>query len=148
MTMIKRILKSKSLQEALRRAIDIAENPEQLASMSQQVKSKLGAIDLSQRGMNTFLEKIKILLRMIRAYVSGDYRDIPWRTLLLIVATLLYFLMPLDLIPDFIPGAGYIDDLSLVLFVFNSIGSDIAAFQAYELAGDPKTGRPVDHPDI
>lgn len=50
----------------------------------------------------------------------------------MIIGSLLYFLMPLDLIPDFIPVTGFADDISIIFLVFNSINEDIEAFLDYE----------------
>ncbi|CAF1215799.1 unnamed protein product [Rotaria sordida] len=47
------------------------------------------------------------------AYVYQDERT-PWYAKLSIVITLGYLLSPIDLIPDFIPVLGYLDDLILV----------------------------------
>jgi uncharacterized membrane protein YkvA (DUF1232 family) len=135
--MIKRILKSSSLREALRQAVDIADNPAQLSAMSQQVKAKLGQTQFSRSSMSGFMDRIRTLLRMLWAYRSGEYREVPWRSLIMIIGALLYFLMPVDVIPDFFPGAGYVDDFSVILFVFNSIGGDIEAFRRFE---DAQTG--------
>jgi uncharacterized membrane protein YkvA (DUF1232 family) len=38
----------------------------------------------------------------------------PWYAKALAICVVAYALSPIDLIPDFIPGAGYIDDLILV----------------------------------
>lgn len=60
--------------------------------------------------------KVKLLVYMIQDYYYGYYRDIPWGTLSAIVITLLYVLTPIDLIPDFIPGVGYVDDVAVLMF--------------------------------
>lgn len=130
--MIQRILKSSSLREALRQAVEIADNPAQLSAMSQQVKAKLSTAQFSRSGMADLMDRIRTLLRMLRSYRIGEYREVPWRSVIMIVGALLYFLMPVDVIPDFFPGAGYIDDFSVILFVFNSIGRDIEAFRRFE----------------
>jgi uncharacterized membrane protein YkvA (DUF1232 family) len=59
----------------------------------------------------------------------------------MIIGALLYFMMPIDLIPDFIPVTGLADDISIILLVFSSINSDIEAFLEYERsAGQPTAG--------
>jgi uncharacterized membrane protein YkvA (DUF1232 family) len=66
---------------------------------------------------------------MIRAYIEGEYREIPWKSMVIILASLIYFVNPFDLIPDFIPGIGFIDDISIILMVFKSVEEDILKFQ-------------------
>ena len=50
----------------------------------------------------------------------------------MILGALIYFMMPLDLIPDFIPVTGLADDISIIFLVFGSISEDIEAFEEYE----------------
>ena len=57
-----------------------------------------------------FLGDVKLYFRMLRDIVTRKYRKIPFGTIAVIVCTLLYILNPQDLIPDYIPGIGYIDD--------------------------------------
>ena len=85
-----------------------------------------------------FFEKIKIMLRMLRAYINGDYRQIPWKSLMMIIGSLIYFMMPLDLIPDFIPVTGFADDIAIIFLVFSSINEDIASFLEFERSADDK----------
>jgi uncharacterized membrane protein YkvA (DUF1232 family) len=48
------------------------------------------------------------------------------------LAAVIYFLNPLDLIPDFIPGIGYLDDATVIAFVFSSIRKDLLKFLDWE----------------
>jgi len=59
----------------------------------------------------------------------------------MIIGSLIYFLMPLDLIPDFIPVTGFADDISIIFLVFNGINEDIEAFLDFEQGrrGKPAT---------
>jgi len=61
-----------------------------------------------------FIEDIKLLIDLISDYYTGKYKSIPWWALSAIVFTLLYVLNPFDLIPDFIPIIGYVDDAAVV----------------------------------
>jgi uncharacterized membrane protein YkvA (DUF1232 family) len=74
------------------------------------------------------LEKIKFLVMMLKDYWNGEYREVPWGIIASIVVALIYILIPIDLIPDFIPGAGYIDDLGLLGFVWKLISSDVEKY--------------------
>lgn len=125
-------LKSKSFQQAVRKAAGLAKDPDKISDLINSVTDKMSDMDENKKRVNGFLEKIRTFLRMLRAYISGEYRQIPWKSLLMIIGSLLYFLMPLDLIPDFIPVTGLADDISIIFLVFNSINEDIEAFLEYE----------------
>jgi uncharacterized membrane protein YkvA (DUF1232 family) len=125
-------LKSKSFQHALRKAAGIATNPDKISNLISSVSDKLSDMDENKKRISGFFERIRTLLRMLRAYINGDYREIPWRSLLMIIGGLIYFLMPLDLIPDFIPVTGLADDISIIFLIFNMINEDIEAFLEFE----------------
>jgi len=125
-------LKSKSFQAALRKAVGIAANPEKISDLISSVTDKISDVDNNKKRVSDFFEKVRTMLRMLRAYISGEYRESPWKSLLMIVGSLIYFLMPLDLIPDFIPITGLADDISIIFLVFTSINEDIQAFLEYE----------------
>jgi len=125
-------LKSKSFQQALRKAAGIATNRDKISNLISSVSDKLSDMDENKKRVSDFFERIRTLLRMLRAYINGDYREIPWKSLLMIIGGLIYFLMPLDLIPDFIPVTGLADDISIIFLVFNMINEDIEAFLEFE----------------
>lgn len=125
-------LKNKSFQAALRKATGIAANPEKISDLIDSVTDKMSDMDHNKKRVSDFFEKVRTMLRMLRAYINGNYREIPWKSLLMIIGSLIYFMMPLDLIPDFIPVTGFADDISIILLVFASINEDIEAFLEYE----------------
>jgi len=75
---------------------------------------------------------LETLFRMVIAWSKGEYRKVPIRTIIYAVTGILYFLNPFDIVHDYIPGAGYIDDITLLTFVFNSISDDIKEFVIWE----------------
>ncbi|MEQ9230564.1 MAG: YkvA family protein [Cyclobacteriaceae bacterium] len=93
--------------------------------------SKIG--DDSEEGKG-FLKHVKLLIRMIRAHVSGAYRAFSTMTLVLFVFALLYFITPLDLIPDIIPALGFTDDIAVALMVFKRCSADIQKYRKWEEA--------------
>ena len=72
------------------------------------------------------------VLRMLRAWSKGDYQSLPWKTIVLSLATVIYFLNPFDVAPDFIPGVGYLDDAVVLGFVVSSIKKELEKFLRWE----------------
>jgi uncharacterized membrane protein YkvA (DUF1232 family) len=130
--MAKKYTKSIFYQKAMSMATEYLKDPEKLKNLIKSTRSKLTDVDESKKVFNGFIEKIRTLVRMVLAYRSGEYTEISWKSMLMVVGGLLYFVMPIDIIPDFIPGVGLLDDLSVIMFLFKTISEEIAAFEEYE----------------
>jgi len=57
---------------------------------------------------------ITLLISMVRDYWQGSYREVPFWALGAVVVALLYVLNPMDLVPDFIPFLGLVDDAAVL----------------------------------
>lgn len=75
-----------------------------------------------------------LLQNLCMAWWRGEYRAISGQALLAVVAALLYFVTPLDALPDWLPVAGFIDDLAVLAWVIRSWRAELAAFQAWRAA--------------
>lgn len=67
----------------------------------------------------TFLERMKAWARIIRRdiatlWLAVRHPDVPWYAKAVAAATVAYALSPIDLVPDFVPILGYLDDLLIV----------------------------------
>lgn len=67
----------------------------------------------------TFLADLKQRARLLQSdvvalYFDARHPETPWHAKLLVAAIVAYALSPIDLIPDFIPVLGYLDDLILI----------------------------------
>lgn len=78
-------------------------------------------------------EELALLVRMLKAWSKREYSDVPASTITLVLAAVIYFLSPLDLIPDFIAGIGFIDDISVITYVIQSIRKDLAKYKEWEI---------------
>ncbi|MBR5016195.1 MAG: DUF1232 domain-containing protein [Spirochaetia bacterium] len=78
-----------------------------------------------------FLDYVVIFIKMLRDYISGKYRDVPVRTIAAIVGALVYLLCPADMIPDFIPGIGYIDDAGVLAACIRMVKYDLDKYQDF-----------------
>lgn len=74
---------------------------------------------------------IQIFIRMIKAHFRGDHK-MEITTLGLIVLALVYFISPIDLIPDFLGFFGFADDLSVVLAVYAKVSDEVERFLEWE----------------
>lgn len=77
-------------------------------------------------------ENLQTLSRLIKAAVTGEYTGIPTSTIIGGIAVLLYFLTPIDFVPDFIPVIGLLDDVALLAWFLTSIKGEIEKFEDWE----------------
>lgn len=79
--------------------------------------------------LGSLTQKIKLFILMIQSYLKGEYREVPFKSILLIFAGLIYFVNPFDLVGDFIPGIGYIDDISIIYWILRSVEEDVLRYR-------------------
>ena len=77
-------------------------------------------------------DDLMALFRLVWAWVTREYTDVPWATLGWIIGAIVYFVNPFDVIPDFIPGLGYVDDAAVLAWVMNSVRKDVQHFRDWE----------------
>ena len=77
-------------------------------------------------------DNVLLSISLVRDWMRGDYRSISRATLLTIVGGILYFVAPIDLIPDFIPRLGFFDDAAVFMLVFKQIASDIQKYKEWK----------------
>ncbi|HOJ34041.1 MAG TPA: YkvA family protein [Candidatus Hydrogenedentes bacterium] len=73
--------------------------------------------------------QVLLLVDMLRDWYAGRYPT-PWRVIAAITAALLYFVNPFDIIPDVIPGVGYLDDVAVLGLCMRLIRSDLRSYIA------------------
>lgn len=88
---------------------------------------------ISRGILEKYSELGKLMLDMLKDYKNGVYRKVPWFTIGSIVFALLYVLNPFDIIPDFIPGLGYIDDLSVFTIALRFVETDLHNYLDWRL---------------
>ncbi|MEP7218745.1 MAG: YkvA family protein [Bacteroidota bacterium] len=87
---------------------------------------ELKALAAGTEWIGTMLERVKALYSLLR---DREYK-MSVKNKALIAAALLYFVMPADVIPDFIPGIGYIDDAMVLGVLWKMIGEEVEAYMS------------------
>lgn len=142
--LIGKILSSIFFKRANAGATRYARNTRSLLGLVQDALHKSGG--LSGANISIFREQLGIVTRLLKAYASGSYRQLPWKTLIRIIAVLIYFVSPLDFLPDFLPIIGLTDDIALMLWLFSGVKDDMEKFRQWEqgMAGSETTAsRPL-----
>lgn len=76
-------------------------------------------------------DDLRLLQALCLAYWRGEYRAINPKAMVSVVAGLMYFLSPIDLIPDWIPVLGMLDDIVVLGWVMKSLQTELDAFRAW-----------------
>lgn len=88
-----------------------------------QIRKKASRLNYDK--FSKLIRQLNLSLQMLKDYKTKAYLDIPWRTIALVVAAVLYFINPFDIIPDFIPFLGYTDDVVAFAAIFKSAQTDL-----------------------
>jgi uncharacterized membrane protein YkvA (DUF1232 family) len=124
------ITRSAAFRKATSEAESYAKDPKRLRKLFEEAIEKINHIP---RG--PFAETwpyLMAMIRLIRAYHEREYRDISSQNLRIIVAAIIYFVSPFDVIPDSVPVFGNIDDAMVVRLALKSVGADLDTFMAWE----------------
>jgi uncharacterized membrane protein YkvA (DUF1232 family) len=75
--------------------------------------------------MKQNLARIPMAHQIVAAYYAAFDPATPFRSKAMLLAALAYFIMPFDVIPDFILGLGFTDDMTVLLTAFGLIRSHV-----------------------
>lgn len=84
------------------------------------------------RALTSVKEDLAVLLRMMTAWAQRSYQRVPWTVLLLVTGAVVYFVAPIDLIPDALIGIGFVDDVAVVTAVVRTVRDELDRFRAWE----------------
>ena len=76
-------------------------------------------------------DDLRLLQALCLAYWRGEYRGISPKALIAVVAGLMYFVSPVDAIPDFIPVFGMLDDIAVLAWLMKTLDNELNAFRAW-----------------
>ena len=86
--------------------------------------------------LKEFAEYIGLFFLMLSDTFTGKYKEIPKGTIAVITATLLYVLSPFDLVPDFIPVVGLLDDAAILALCIPFVAADVEKYKKFKNTKD------------
>jgi len=101
-----------------------------LQGLIQQALEQTAAID--KVGLKEVWADLLTMLRLLKAYASRRYKDVPQEYLIPIISAVAYFASPLDLIPDSAPGIGYLDDVMIIRSAARQVKAELERFMEWE----------------
>lgn len=119
-------------EKAKKKAAGILQDSDRLRELVDFSVKKIKELRNNSEEMQSFQHYVGTFNRMLKAYSTKEYQNIPWKTLLMIAGGIIYFVSPIDLIPDFIPVLGYLDDITVLLWIANSAKSALEEFEEWE----------------
>ena len=77
-------------------------------------------------------ERFQLLFGVFKDWINGSYKEMPTRSLVLIVLGIVYFVSPIDGIFDYIPFAGFVDDAAVAAFVISQVSADLEHYKLWK----------------
>jgi uncharacterized membrane protein YkvA (DUF1232 family) len=122
-----------AVERARSKAAEYLRDPEKSKQLLDEALKKAKKKEKNQGPLADIWNNLKALLRMMQAYIRREYVDIPWVSIVTVVGAIIYFLSPFDLIPDFLPFAGYIDDAAVIAFILAQVKVDLDNYLQWEV---------------
>jgi uncharacterized membrane protein YkvA (DUF1232 family) len=126
------ILQNSFFKLAMSRAANLAGKPGRILSLLTQLALKIRNTKGKSINIQTLRDHFFVIGRMLKAHVSGTYKIKSTKLVLTLLAAVIYFVNPLDLIPDLIFGVGLMDDFAVLTWVYQSASEEIENFKRWE----------------
>ncbi len=125
---------SKEEEEKINKKFESFKNKEYSEDILNDVFEKEEAINekMNAEKLKAFADDVKIFFSMLKDFFTKKYTDVPVGTIMSLAGTLLYIFLPIDIIPDFIPGIGFIDDAAMIALCIRMAKLDIEKYKSWK----------------
>ena len=98
----------------------------------EQVKKDAAVAEDTSKKLGEQFESFKLTWSLLQDYWAGEYKNVPWKLIASIGFAVAYLVSPLDIIPDIIPIAGFVDDAAVFALVVSSFQSELDAYKEWK----------------
>lgn len=124
---------AKAVEKTKNKAEEYARDPRKAKVLLDSAVKKAKNYDRNRGPLAEVWSYLTALFRLLRAYIRKDYREVAWGSIVLVIVAIIYFVSPVDLIPDILPVIGISDDAAVIAFVVAQIKTDLDNFLAWEI---------------
>ena len=117
-----------ALNKAAKTAEKIARSGEEIDKLLSKARAKA---DKNRGKLQALWFDLQLLYELLQDYRKGHYRKVPWKFILAAVAAIVYFLNPIDLIPDFLGPLGFSDDATVVAILASTFRDELEAYKRF-----------------
>ncbi|WP_372918708.1 YkvA family protein [Salegentibacter sp.] len=99
-------------------------------------KNSLFSKFLNIGNLNEYYRDFVDLFSLLQDWYKGRYKDVPWLVISSVGGALVYVLSPIDLIPDFLPFVGYLDDAAVFAALLKYVRTDLRKYRDWKYDED------------
>jgi len=77
-------------------------------------------------------DKLHLLTELVKSYSKGEYRKVSKGTIVTVIGAIIYFVSPLDVVPDFIVGLGLFDDAAVIGFTIKKLSQELEEYKKWK----------------
>jgi len=101
---------------------------ETVAERSEEIKNKFSA----KGPLRRFIADGRVLTALVRDWRTGKYRQALYGTIAAVVFALIYVFNPFDLVPDFLPFIGAVDDAAIIGACLMLVEQDLNKYRGWK----------------
>ena len=98
----------------------------------EKVKADAETAETKAKFLGGQFESFQLTWSLLQDYWAGKYTSIPWKLIASTGFAVAYLVSPLDIIPDFLPIAGFVDDATVFALVVSSFQSELNAYKEWK----------------
>ena len=103
-------------------------NPEKVAQAKDETLNKVKNVSV----LAGLLDNIRTAYDLVSDFVTGRYKGVSKSTIMLLAGGLAYLALPIDLVPDFIPVAGWMDDAAVLGWIFTRCADEFKKYKKFK----------------
>ena len=111
-------------EQWLSKAGEYIHTPEKIQKLIPEIKDYV-----AKNGLKDIKDKVYLIIDYLRDVSSGKYQDYSAKSLLILVAGMIYLLTPLDVIPDILPIMGFADDAAVIAWLFKEMNNELDKYK-------------------